>query len=102
MDDRNRGYNTNNDWNESAMGLNRVLANLTKMYTEKLQYGGENDNFDQKLKIFHDLCSCAGIPRISRNRAFPTMLRDMALDYYYDNFDNDERPTPIDDLCTAF
>ena len=73
-----------------------------KMYTEKLQYGGENDNFYQKLKIFYDLCNQVGIPRIARNRAFLTMLRDMALDYYYDNFDNDQRPTPIDDLYTAF
>ena len=43
----NRGYDNNNDWNESANGLNRALANLTKMYTDKLQYGGNNDNFDQ-------------------------------------------------------
>jgi hypothetical protein len=98
----NRGYNTNNDWNESANRLSRALTNLIKMYTEKLQYGGENNNFYQKLKIFYDLCNRAGIPRIARNQAFLTMLRDMALDYYYDNFDNDQRPTPIDDLCTAF
>ena len=73
-----------------------------KMYTEKLQYGGENDNFDHKLKIFHNLCNHAGIPRIARNQAFPTMLQDIALEYYYDNFNNDIQPTPIDDLCMAF
>ena len=93
-------YSDNNDWNESANGLNRALANLTKMYTDKLQYGGNNDNFDQKLKVFHDLCNRAGIPKIARNQAFPTMLRDMALEYYYDNFDSDQ-PRPLDELCSA-
>jgi hypothetical protein len=71
------------------------------MYTDKLQYGGNNDNFDQKLKVFHDLCNRAGIPKIARNQAFPTMLRDMALEYYYDNFDSDQ-PRPLDELCSAF
>ena len=102
MDDRNRGYNPNNDWNESTYGLNRALANLTKMYTEKLQYGGNNNNFDQKLKVFHDLCNRTGIPRIARNQAFPTMLRDIALDHYYDNFDSNQQPKPLNKLCSAF
>ena len=30
------------------------------------------------------------------------MLWDIASEYYYDNFDNDLQPTPIDKLCTAF
>jgi hypothetical protein len=29
------------------------------------------------------------------------MLRDMALEYYYDNFDSDQ-PKPLDELCSAF
>ena len=60
----NRGYYPNNDWNEPASRLNRVLTNSMKMYIEKLQYR-ENVNFDQKIKIFHNLCNCAGIPRIA-------------------------------------
>jgi hypothetical protein len=71
------------------------------MYIDKLQYGGNNDNFDQKLKVFHDLCNRASIPKIARSQAFPTILRDMALGYYYDNFDSDQ-PKPLDDLCSAF
>jgi hypothetical protein len=71
------------------------------MYTDKLQYKGNNDNFDQKLKVFYDLCNRAGIPKIARNQAFPTMLRDIALGYYYDNFDSDQ-PKPLDELCSAF
>ena len=71
------------------------------MYTDKLQYGGNNNNFDQKLKVFHDLCNRTGIPKIARNQAFPTMLQDMALEYYYNNFDSDQ-PKPLDELCSVF
>src|ERR1700722_14875410 len=42
-------------------GLSKELANLAKMYIEDNKYSGENDNFDFKLVIFHNLCSRADI-----------------------------------------
>lgn len=55
------------------------------MYTEDNKYSRENDNFDFKLVIFYDLCNKADIPQEVRIRAYPTMLRGLALDYYYTN-----------------
>jgi hypothetical protein len=34
----------------------KELVNLAKLYTDKLKYSNENDNFDFKLTIFMDLC----------------------------------------------
>ena len=89
-------YNGGNDY---GSGLNRALANLAKMYKEKLQYGGENDNFDFKLTIFRDLCKRAGILSTARNLAYPTMLRDLALEHYYINLNNTSEIPPFEELC---
>ena len=53
------------------------------MYTDESRYSGENDNFDYKLVIFHDLCSRADIPDDIKAKAYPTMLQSLTLDYYY-------------------
>ena len=59
----------------------REFANLAKMYTEESKYSGENNNFNFKLTVFHDICSRAAVPEEAKARAFPTMLRSLALDY---------------------
>jgi hypothetical protein len=61
----------------------KELANLAKMYTDESKYSGENDNFDYKLVIFHDICSRVDIPDSIKAKAYPTMLRGLALDHYY-------------------
>ena len=43
------------------------------------------DSFSHKLTVFHDLCGKADVPRDIYTKAFSTMLREDALDYYYDN-----------------
>jgi hypothetical protein len=63
----------------------RELANLVKMYTDESRYSGEDDNFDYKLIIFHDLCDRADIPDNIKAKAYPTMLRGLALNHYYSN-----------------
>ena len=45
----------------NTQGFGKELANLAKMYTEDNKYSGENDNFDFKLVIFHNLCNRADI-----------------------------------------
>jgi hypothetical protein len=35
---------------------NKELANLVKLYTNKLKYSSKNNNFNFKLTIFIDLC----------------------------------------------
>ena len=41
----------------------KELANLAKLYTDKLKYSSKNDNFNFKLTIFTDLCQKADIPK---------------------------------------
>ena len=53
-----------------------------------MKYSGENNNFDFKLTVFHDLYNRADIPDYIKVKAFPTMLRGLALDFYYANIVN--------------
>ena len=69
----------------SVQGYGRELANLAKMYTEDSKYSGENDNFDRKLTIFHDLCDRVDLPLVAKVKALLTMLCGIALDFYYRN-----------------
>src|SRR5579871_2808323 len=64
-----------------------------------MKYTGENDNFDFKLAIFHDLCNRADIPDHAKTKAFPTMLRSLVLDYYYANIVN--KCLDFDGICNA-
>jgi hypothetical protein len=66
------------------------LANLAKIYIEDSKYSRENDNFDFKLIIFHNLYRRANVPKdedIIAN-AYLIMLCGLALNYYYSNLNN--------------
>lgn len=39
----------------------KELTALPKLYSEEVKYSGEDDNFDFKLAIFHDLCERSGV-----------------------------------------
>ncbi|KAI0992864.1 hypothetical protein K3495_g15320, partial [Podosphaera aphanis] len=69
----------------STADFSRELISLAKLYTEEVKYSGENDNFDFKLAIFHDLCGRSGVQPFMMDQAFPTMLRGLALEHYYAN-----------------
>ncbi len=63
----------------------RELANLAKMYKDEAKSSGENDSFIFKLTIFYDVCSRGDVPHVIKLKAFPTILKGLALDYYYSN-----------------
>ena len=69
----------------TTIGHGRKLSNLAKIYTNKAKYSGRNDSFTFKLAIFHDICSRANVPPEAKIKAFSTMLKGLALDYYYSN-----------------
>ena len=58
------------------------------MYIEDNKYSGEDDNFDFKLTIFYDLYNRADMPQETKVKAYPTMLRGLALNHYYTNLKN--------------
>ena len=48
-----------------------------------MKYGGEPfDSLSYKYTIFMDLCDRADVPQGALLKAFPTMLKGLALDYY--------------------
>lgn len=58
------------------------------MYDDKLKSSGSQDSFDFILIIFYDLCAKAGINPDAFSSSFSTMLRDDALEYFYDSINN--------------
>lgn len=82
----------------ATINYGRDLATLAKMYTEESKYSGEDDNFDRKLTIFNDLCDRVGIPQEAKIKGFPTMLRGIALNFYYEN---KATYTTFDSICNA-
>ena len=55
------------------------------MYIEESKYSGEDNNFNRKLIIFNNLCDRVGIPQEAKIKGFPTMLRGITLNFYYEN-----------------
>ena len=45
-----------------SQNFGKELANLAKLYTKDTKYSGEDDNFDYKLMIFHNLYKKATLP----------------------------------------
>ena len=74
----------------------KELTNLAKIYTTESKYTGQDDNFDFKLVIFHDLCGRASVPDEAKAKAYPTMLSNLALDHYYTNLRNTAQTLPFD------
>jgi hypothetical protein len=84
-----------------SQNFGKELANLTKLYTEDTKYSGEDDNFDYKLMIFHDLCEKAALPQQAFAQAYSTMLRGLALDHYYTNRKNISHVISFEEMCYA-
>lgn len=63
----------------------RKLLNLAKIYIIKTKYSNQNNSFMFKLAIFYDIFAKANILSKTKMKAFPTILKGLALDYYYLN-----------------
>jgi hypothetical protein len=59
------------------------MAEVAKIYTDEQKYNGTNGSFDHKLTIFLDICNRVELLEEALMRAFPTMLKGLALDRYY-------------------
>jgi hypothetical protein len=53
------------------------------MYTEDLKYSGSKDSLTYKLTIFYDTYSRVDVLAAVYTKAFPTMLKGAALNYFY-------------------
>jgi hypothetical protein len=82
---------------QNALNYGKEIRIVAKMYTEEQKYGGIDKSFDYKLKIFYDICKRARLPNTAYIDAFPTMLKGLAQDHFY-NHNLSERP--FDQVCT--
>ena len=55
------------------------------MYSDETKYSDENDSWNFKLIIFHDMCAKAKMPESAKLMAFSIMFKSFALNYYYSN-----------------
>jgi hypothetical protein len=53
------------------------------MYTDSQKYDRVSESFDFKLTIFKDICRRASLQPDGYMIAFPTMLKGLAQDHYY-------------------
>jgi hypothetical protein len=86
---------------QSAFDLSKELTNLAKTYKDKNKYTGQDNNFDFKLVIFHDLCGRVGVTKEAKAKAYPIMLQGLARDHYYTNLRRVAQTLPFDQLCNA-
>jgi hypothetical protein len=63
----------------------KQISEIAKIYTDKQKYNRSNSSFDHKHTIFIDICWRVELPEVALTRAFPTMLKGLALDQYYTN-----------------
>jgi hypothetical protein len=77
-----RGGSVNNS---QTSGTAKQISEVAKIITEEQKYDGTNGSFDHKYTIFIDICRRVALPEVALTRAFPTMLKGLALDQYYTN-----------------
>lgn len=66
-----------------------------------MKYGSETDHFHMKYKIFLTCATQAGLPQQALTLAFPTMLKELARDYYFTTLQNFVPKLEIAELALA-
>jgi hypothetical protein len=70
-----------------------------KLYTDDNRHAGQNNNFDLKLIMFHDLCNKARVLYKAKVKAYFIILRSQALDHYNTNYRNIGQAASFNNLC---
>ena len=76
----------------------KEIENMKKLYKKNMKYSGSNDNFVHKLSIFHHFCDKSNISYEARSKAFSSMFKGFAFDYYLTNV-NMLKHASLDQLC---
>ena len=63
----------------------REITAIIKTYIEEQKYNSYNNSFDFKLNIFYDIYDRSRLPTIGYAKAFPIILKGLALTYYYNS-----------------
>jgi hypothetical protein len=87
-------------WNEPmSKDYGQELSIMIKIYTEESKYRSNRDSFNFKLIIFHNIYKCADVPYKAKAKAFPIILKGLALDFFYLN--NTINKSSFQDICSA-
>lgn len=68
-----------------TISYSKELLNLIKTYINKEKYNGYNNSFIFKLAIFHNIYLKANFLLKAKMKAFSTIFKSLALNYYYSN-----------------
>lgn len=84
-----------------SIGYGRELSNLAKFYTDDIKYNSCNNSFTFKLAIFYNICVRANVLHEAKMKVFSTMLKGLALDYYYLNISTNTVTMNFDQVCIS-
>ena len=82
-----------------SKGYRRELSIIIKIYIKESIYKGDKNSFNFKLAIFHDIYRHANVPHEAKAKAFPIILKSLALNFYYLN--NTINKSFFQDICSA-
>ena len=68
-----------------SKGYGQELSTIIKIYIEESKYKSNRDSFNFKLTIFYNICGRADVPYKAKAKAFPIMLKGLALNFFYLN-----------------
>ena len=69
----------------TSKGYKQELGIIIKIYIEESKYRGNRDSFNFKLTIFYNIYRHANVLYKAKAKAFPIILKGLALDFYYLN-----------------
>ena len=68
-----------------ANDISRSLQNLSRSYTGEIKYADMDDSLDHQISISYELYSRNRITQDYHIKAFSTILKGIAADFYYSN-----------------
>ena len=68
-----------------SKGYRQELSIIIKIYIEESKYRSNRDSFNFKLTIFYNIYRRADVLYKAKAKAFPIMLKGLALNFFYLN-----------------
>ena len=82
-----------------SKGYGRELSIIIKIYIKESKYRGNRNSFNFKLTIFYNIYRRVNILYKAKAKAFPIMLKGLALNFFYLN--NTINKLSFQDICSA-
>ena len=83
----------------TSKNYRQELSIIIKIYTKESKYRGNKNNFNFKLTIFYNIYGRANILYKAKAKAFPMILKGLALNFFYLN--NTINKSSFQDICNT-